>query len=83
MATELPGVVDGLSTRLGDALEMVPLPEMESVDRPRPAGLPEFTRRLAAALGRALDAGPTEVDTSSFTWGGVFQRVEAVWKTLT
>lgn len=79
VASALPGVIDGLAGRLGEALETVPLPTLESVDRPVASEVPAFAERLQDALARALERGPVDVDTSGFTWAGVFERVAGVW----
>lgn len=80
VATDLPGVRDPLAAGLGDLLEVVALPEMESVDRPRAEALPGFVDRLVAALDATLarpEARPRNLET--FTWGAVFARVERLW----
>jgi len=82
VATALPGVLDGLAPHLEDALEMVPLPPMASIDRPDPVALLDFTDRLARALDRALDGGPIQIDTTRFTWTRVAERVATVWSSL-
>lgn len=85
VSTELPGVIGELAPHLGEALDRVPLPRLESVDRPVPDDLPAFVEALTETLGRALDKPPLEVRAEvlqPFTWGAVFQRVEAVWRGL-
>jgi len=89
VATDLPGIVEQLSPRLGDALELVAMPAMEAVDRPLPADLPAFTSRLTAAIERALAAPPIGDPSmthtgavDAFTWHAVFRRVESVWNDL-
>lgn len=85
VATELPGVVEQLAPSLGSALDLVPLPPMQSIDRPDPAGLPAFVDRLEAALNTALDRPPLgDVGglVENWTWNAVFARVERVWKRL-
>jgi glycosyltransferase involved in cell wall biosynthesis len=89
VATELPGIVEELAPRLGDALEMVAPPRLESVDRPRPEDLPTFVDRLTAALERALDAPPIGNPEDAladalrhFSWRAVYQRVERIWQSL-
>jgi glycosyltransferase involved in cell wall biosynthesis len=89
VATELPGIVEEFAPRLGNALEMVEPPHLESVDRPRPEDLPAFVDRLEAAIERALDAPPigdparTMADElRHFSWRAVYERVEAVWRSL-
>jgi glycosyltransferase involved in cell wall biosynthesis len=89
VATELPGIVEELAPRLGSAFETVEPPRLESVDRPRSDDLPAFVDRLEAAIERALDAPPigdparTMADAlKHFSWGAVYSRVEAVWRSL-
>ncbi len=87
VATDLPGVVNELEPRIGDALELVELPAMAGVDTPIEAELPAFVDRLEAGLRRAL-AAPRLGDPAStmpealatFAWGAVFERVEHVWR---
>ena len=89
VATELPGIAEELAPRLGDALTMVELPRLETVDRPHPDDLPAFVGQLEAAIENALDAPPiddparnTSETLSHFTWETVFDRVETIWKSL-
>jgi hypothetical protein len=85
VATNLPGVVEELAPRLGDALELVELPAMAGVDTPIEAELGAFVERLAAGIETALDAPPLGDQSEtleSFTWVAVFRRVEAVWRRL-
>lgn len=84
VATALAGAQQ-LATALGEALELVDLPRLATVDQPAADDLPAFTRRLAAALERAIDAGwssPDEAALAPFTWTAVFERIEAVWRGL-
>ena len=89
VATDLPGVVEQLAPHLGDALELVELPAMETLDRPSEEELPAFTARLAAAIQRALVAPPIGDPSitrpgvvDAFTWQAVFRRVEIIWNDL-
>jgi len=89
VATNLPGVMEELAPRLGDALTAVKLPRLETVDRPRPGDLRAFVDRLEEAIESALDAPPFGDPMDSmpealthFTWARVFDRVEAVWISL-
>jgi glycosyltransferase involved in cell wall biosynthesis len=89
VATRLPGIAEELAPRFGDALEMVDPPGLEGVDRPRPEDLPMFVDNLEAAIERALDAPPigdplqTMPDTlPHFSWKTVYDRVEAIWRSL-
>ena len=85
VSTALPGVCEAIAPVLGEALHLVPLPPMATVDRPQPAAVPEFVERLADALEAAVDAPPLEPNAETarnhrtFTWGSVFERIERVW----
>jgi glycosyltransferase involved in cell wall biosynthesis len=90
VATALPGVVDELAPRLGDALRMVDIPRLETIDRPAPGDLPAFVDRLEQAISTALDEpaigdpGITMPESlRHFTWNAVYERVERVWFSLT
>jgi len=90
VATDLPGVRSELAPRLGEALKMVEMPRMETVDRPDPQHLPAFVDRLENALTTALEAPlvgdpahPMPDALVGFTWDAVYERVEAVWRGLT
>lgn len=85
VATALSGVVEELAPHLGDRLRLVPMPELETVDRPRAEALPRFvddlTDSLLAALrdrARLPEAGEFE----HFTWRAVFERVQKIWTRL-
>jgi glycosyltransferase involved in cell wall biosynthesis len=89
VATDLPGIMEELAPRLGDALATVELPRLETVDRPRPDDLPAFVDRLeetlesalnAPALGDPMDSMPEAL--THFTWARVFNRVEEIWRRL-
>ena len=89
ISTELPGIVEELAPRLFDALTMVELPHLETVDQPHSADLPGFVDRLEASLERALDAPPIgdpiltmPEAMAHFSWRTVFKRVETVWRFL-
>jgi glycosyltransferase involved in cell wall biosynthesis len=89
VATRLPGVEVELAPRFGDSLELVELPRLETVDRPHADDLPDFVDRIESAIENALDKPPLgdPARTMSgalthFSWGAVFNRVEAVWRTL-
>lgn len=89
IATALPGVVEQLSPTLGDALELVELPSMATIDEPLPSELPAFRARLSEAMTQALDTPPLgdpmvsrPQSLTPFTWSSVFLRVEALWREL-
>ena len=83
VATALPGIVDELQPQLGECLEVVELPRLESIDQPVSADLPAFVGRLATALETALAQPPLKGASrfvESKTWEAVFDRIEAVWR---
>lgn len=82
VATDLPGVRNAIAPHAGPLLDLVALPNLESIDKPVQAELPAFAARLAAAVERALSLpaiDPVAESTASFTWRSVFQRVESLW----
>jgi len=83
VASELPGIVEQLKPVLGDRLNLVPLPEMESIDRPLASGLPDFVNRLETSIVAAMVHSGDDCDIAAglrdMSWAGVFQRIEAVW----
>ena len=87
VATDLPGVVNGLADALGDRLTLVELPPLEGPDRIAAGAEAAFTNRLRTGLSAALAAGPIEGDPSSelapFTWNAVGERVIDVWDAVT
>ncbi len=84
VSTALPGVVEQIQPHLGERMTLVPLPALETVDRPRAADLPVFVDRLTDALADSLDHGDRgpDPDLAAFTWEAVFGRVQTVWRDL-
>jgi glycosyltransferase involved in cell wall biosynthesis len=89
VATDLPGVTSEIAPAVGDAIEVVPLPRLASVDVPRDEDLPRFVDDLTTAIERSLDKSPIDSPSSdgpaslaAFTWGAVFRRVEEIWRDL-
>jgi len=89
VSTALPGVVEQLAPRFGQALDLVPLPRLEEVDQPAAGDLPAFVDHLEAALEAALQKPPLGDPAvampgalEKFTWKAVFERVEALWREL-
>jgi glycosyltransferase involved in cell wall biosynthesis len=85
VATDLPGVTEQLAPHLGEALELVPLPRLVTVDTPAQEDLPAFVERLADALAAALGKPPLAAAAEppeALTWAAVFRRIEAVWLEL-
>jgi len=86
IATALPGIVNELQPRLGEALSIVPMPRLATVDEPVSADLPAFVERLSTALAEAVEMPPLattafdlERALASFTWQAVYRRIEQVW----
>lgn len=75
-----------IAARAAGAIELVALPEMESIDRPASAALPAFVERLAAGIRQALArpplARPGEL-VRDFTWSAACRRIEGVWRRST
>jgi len=89
VSTDLPGVRSELAPALGEALEMVDLPRLRSVDVPEPDDLPAFTKALAGAIRSSLERPPlgdpaesTPEALEPFRWSSIFCRVEKVWSDL-
>lgn len=86
VSTALPGVTTSLKPHLGESLDTIPLPRMRSIDEPDPDDLPRWTGTLADAMDRAISEGGLcdsedhDGDLAPFTWGAVFDRVEAIWE---
>jgi len=85
VATELPGVINQLKPQLGEALDLVPLPRLVTIDRPVTEDLSRFVNDLTKAIARSLlQAAPVNPHQSvaNSTWQAVFGRVECVWKAI-
>lgn len=89
VATDLPGIRSELAPALGEAMEMVSLPRLRTIDTPEPGEIPAFTERLARAISSALDrpaiGDPAETFPEAlapFRWSSIFRRVEKVWSEL-
>jgi glycosyltransferase involved in cell wall biosynthesis len=82
VCTDLPAVREEILPRLGEALDLVPLPRLEGIDEPVTEDLPRFVDDLEAALRGATTAPVRDAPggLEEFTWRTVFQRVERVWK---
>lgn len=84
VSTELEVVKTSMADALADVLETVPMPRLESVDQPLPADQPRLVSDLADGLRRALERGPVgegaRERVRDFTWRGVFQKIEALWR---
>jgi glycosyltransferase involved in cell wall biosynthesis len=85
VSTELTGVMDQFAKPLAEAIDLVAMPEMQSVDVPLPDERPAFVDRLETALNSALAKPAIESVENligQFTWNAVFSRVETVWNEL-
>jgi glycosyltransferase involved in cell wall biosynthesis len=89
VCTALPAVEQEIAPYIGEALDLVPLPRLGGVDRPRAEELPAFVRGLEEAILRALDLpllgdpAKTMAETlDHFSWAAVFLTIESVWKNL-
>jgi len=89
VATNLPGIRNQLVPYLGSAIDLVPMPRMESVDVPYGPDLPDFVTSLTVTLERALNAPPIDVNSTAFalalgpfTWSRIFSRIENLWLDL-
>lgn len=89
LTTDLPGSKELLSTADSDLVKFIPLPELESVDRPGPAGLQQFEGKLTRALTTLAGMVRDEpgVDQSRWhhlvadhDWVAVFDRVEKAYR---
>ena len=89
VCTDLPEVRSGILPHLPEVLYTVPLPAMETIDRPLREELPVFAQNLSQMLHRALgDPPPHPGDDLGellfpFTWRAVYRRIEAAWLQLT
>ena len=84
VSTALPGVLDALAEPLRDALELVDVPRLRSIDGIEADDEENFVASLETSLGAALDRGPlrSQIPLETFTWRAVFRRIEAVWDDL-
>lgn len=92
VVTDLPGLDSWLPDSLceDEFVSKVPLPRLIGADVPEPSDLPEFTFNLADALSRQLgnavqcgSAAGAVCHLASFTWKGVYERVEKAYYQLT
>lgn len=89
ITTDLPGVRELFSNYSANALHMVPLPPMQTVDTPTPEGEHLFEKRLRTALEDAINteqAGnrPENEDltrlTAPYRWSNIFGRILKVYE---
>ena len=87
VSTALPGVERSIAGPAGSAIELVPLPRLEQIDRPVPEDTSEFTESLTQSITRSLRRGPLKGYAAGapdalheFRWGNVFGRIEEIWR---
>ncbi len=89
VATDLPGIRDGLGNSFTAILDHVPMPRLVGPDVPEPEDLPTFVDYLESKIEAALNKPPpgnpaqTMPDVlEPFTWPAVFRRIERIWLDL-
>lgn len=92
VATRLPGIEEIFKDLPAEVIRRIPLPRMQSVDSPDPEDETYFVQALAHALQAQIDsvrAGfmvrqcPAARELlESYTWSGVFKRIDAVYRAL-
>jgi glycosyltransferase involved in cell wall biosynthesis len=91
VCTKLPGIINELVPFLAEYMDLVDLPAMKTIDEPFEDGLPNFAEDIGAAIIKSsAKASPADKDglnelknaLNRFTWHGVFERVEEIWKSL-
>lgn len=92
VSTRLPGVEEAFGRLDAAMLQMVPLPRMNGIDDPVAEDEPLFVDSIVSALDtmvRQCRNGEDTVESTSrravlqaYSWRSVFERVDAVYKTL-
>jgi glycosyltransferase involved in cell wall biosynthesis len=82
--TDLPGIKDTLQKTCGesDFIQYLPLPEMDSIDKPKQEELPDFVDNLRNLMKAQLEKCNTSQKSysfakrvkSEFSWEGLFQK---------
>lgn len=87
VVSSLPGVMDWLpESLLADGwVTPVTLPEMATIDRPKPEALEGYVERLRRALleqSKASPRTPASLETfvAQHTWTGVYQKIASYYK---
>jgi glycosyltransferase involved in cell wall biosynthesis len=89
VTTDLPGAKELFALPHPSMVRMVELPALETVDRPYKADEPLLEERLAEALEASIADVVNRVEpdqkyirkiTGSFTWEGIFARIESVYR---
>jgi glycosyltransferase involved in cell wall biosynthesis len=87
IGTDLPAVREDVAPHLGDALTLVGLPRLRTVDEPLEEDLPAFVDRLEGALVAGLisrtPGAVARPELRGFTWQAVFERVDRIGSEVT
>ena len=88
IATDLPGVMEVVGNVEAEFISLVRTPRLRNLDQPYPEDIPDFEKDLTRALeiqiaGAAkqpqIDLTAVADKLTSFTWQGVFARVQNVY----
>ena len=92
VATGLPGVEEVFNELGTRVIQKVPLPRMRCVDIPHPDDEERFVRDLAQALQEQMDVVRSGFDVlaepavqellARYTWSGVFDRIDRVYRSF-
>lgn len=91
VATELPGVAEVLGDVRENFIDLVQMPRLHQLDRPWPEDEAVYTKHLTQALRRQIsaardcpniDLSNIEDKIASFSWSGIFQKVQAVYNSV-
>lgn len=88
VATRLPGVKEMFARHPADLVELIDLPELETIDQPFKTDEPMLEEKLARVLEKQirypLPVSPEHVRRVSdpFTWERIFAKVEKIYRSL-
>ncbi len=85
VCADLPGVRNQMQSLIGQGLDVVPLPPMQTIDQPLESEIPAFIERRATAIEKQLESrGNVEIASAvkTFSWDSVFDRVQRIWRRL-
>lgn len=84
VCTDLPGIRNWLDANIpGHGVVFVKPPVMINEDEPLEEELPQFERRLAAAIEQAKEAGlPLREDVERISWSGLCERLVSMIETV-
>jgi glycosyltransferase involved in cell wall biosynthesis len=91
IATELPGFREIFGQARSDTVRLIPLPPLESIDRPYRKDEPRLIATLAESLGEMIataQQSPKMVDpqaekiAADYTWGRIFERTLSVYEEI-